>query len=316
MANHIQHLLNEWFDQKDQTEWVAGFVYQTEGPCYRKAGAVMLFGGEGQQLGLLSGGCLESDLQRHARKVMQTGKSVQLTYDANDEDDVSFQLGIGCGGTVHIVLMLINQANQYLDLHQVHAALQQRQCSKYQLHIDQAHSTFELVDHAQATVFEDRQLTFFAEAVPHLLVVGGGIDARPVVSLARDLGWQVSLCDPRPANARAEHFQGVDHTLRDLEQLPRFCDSHKVNAAIVMSHNISMDAEAIRQLASSQLGYVALLGPNHRKQQVMEAANLLGTGFADAVYGPAGLDIGGELPESIALSMLAQCHQQLFKPAR
>lgn len=48
-----------------------------------------LINGYGQQFGILSGGCLESDIVLNARKVMQSGQTLLLEYDGNDEDDWS-----------------------------------------------------------------------------------------------------------------------------------------------------------------------------------------------------------------------------------
>ena len=48
-------------------------VVATEGSTYRKPGARMLIGSEGESCGLLSGGCLEGDLAEHARAVIEGG---------------------------------------------------------------------------------------------------------------------------------------------------------------------------------------------------------------------------------------------------
>ena len=102
-----------------------GTIIDTAGSAYRKAGARMFFNSDGQQLGLLSGGCLESDLLRQARMVMHSGRSKTVTYDMQDEDDIAWQLGIGCGGKVVIQLDQINAENQYLGLGKVYQVLQQ-----------------------------------------------------------------------------------------------------------------------------------------------------------------------------------------------
>ena len=62
MSNHVNHLLAQWLPLKNKHKWVLGFIFKTEGSCYRKAGAMMLFSDAGHQLGILSGGCLESDI--------------------------------------------------------------------------------------------------------------------------------------------------------------------------------------------------------------------------------------------------------------
>ena len=53
---------------------------------------------------------------------------------------------------------------------------------------------------------------------PHLLIFGGGVDAIPVVNIAKELGWIVSLVDPRTANARIEKFPTVDYVLRKIDE--------------------------------------------------------------------------------------------------
>ena len=323
MSNHLISLLQHWYPKRDATEWVLGTVYKTEGPCYRKPGAMMLFNGLGQQFGMLSGGCLESDIQTHARRVMQQQQTVTLCYDGSDEDDLSFQLGIGCGGTVHILLQPITAENKYLQLDQVYQALVSRQAGYYHQRIEgsTAHTEgcFEpLDDFPQRTKAQLQQrdgtdwLLTPIQPPPHLLVVGGGIDARPVVSIAAQLGWQITIWDPRPANGRREFFPDATMVLRgDATELCRFAAKESVSAAILMSHNIGLDAAALKALNPAGLSYLALLGPLNRRAQVLTQAGLSEACLNAPMAGPAGLDIGAELPESIALAILTECHATL-----
>lgn len=327
MANQLSNLLAEWYPNRDNCDWVLGTVYKTEGPCYRKAGAMMLFNSVGQQFGMLSGGCLESDIQRHARKVMQTGTPVTLCYDGSDEDDLSFQLGIGCGGTVYIMLIPVHTDNGYQQLELLREALIRREPGQYlqPIPINPCSRSAQFVagtvsghQQAQAWIEQKKGVDYLITPVspePHLLVLGGGIDARPVVAMAKQLGWKVSVWDPRPANARKEFFMDADLLLRNpANTLPEFVRQQRVDAAVMMSHSIALDAAALAQLNTVSLKFMALLGPVHRKQQVMERAGLAESDLRQPLSGPAGLDIGGELPESIALSILSECHSVLHKP--
>ena len=325
MANQLLSLLQHWYPQRDSCDWVLGTIYKTEGPCYRKAGAMMLFNSLGQQFGLLSGGCLESDIQIHARKVMQSGDSVSLTYDGSDEDDVSFHLGIGCGGKVYLMLQPITVASDYLGLGGVLHRLKKRQTSMYYQCIpEEKQSSLAFSELATAGQFSEARscitsrdgVDWLVTAVrpePHVLLVGGGVDAQPLLAIAKQLGWMVSIWDPRPANARKEHFMQADRLLKcPVEDLPGYVAEAKVDAAILMTHNVVMDAAALAQLDGS-LGYIALLGPLSRKQQVLRQAGLKEELLRCHLHGPAGFDIGGDLPESIAVSILSQCHQVLYK---
>ena len=278
---------------------------------------MMLIDGFGRLFGLLSGGCLEADIARHARKVMQRGEVELLAYDGNDEDDWSFQLGIGCGGKVYIMLQPLSAGND-LGLGAMAAALGARKAGLYQQKIGAAEASFEVRERGALprSVIEQREdgdwLLTPIVPEPHLLVIGGGVDARPLVALAGELGWRVTLADPRSSHARAEYFAHAGTVLRRLDgELQHYIDAETVDAAVIMSHNVGLDAEGLRACQGSGLEYVALLGPRHRYRQVLERAQLDETALSCPVSAPAGLDIGGQLPESIALSILAECHAVL-----
>ena len=323
--NHLSHLLAKWYPQRDKCEWVLATIYKTHGPCYRKSGAMMLFSSQGEQLGMLSGGCLESDIGTNARKVMQTGKSAYLCYDGSDEDDLSFHLGIGCGGTVYIMLELVTLKNDYLALTQVYHSLQRREsgCYYQNQNVDgqydkskQAYFKHEAISDIAQTASMIKENNWLATPIvpePHLLIVGGGIDAYPVVNIAQQLGWQVSLWDPRPANARKEYFSHVNHIIKgEADVLAPFVESKQVNAAVLMTHNVILDAQALQALSKTSIQYLALLGPNNRREQVIAHAKIDPQNLPFTFAGPCGLNIGGTLPESIALSVLSECHASLF----
>jgi xanthine/CO dehydrogenase XdhC/CoxF family maturation factor len=221
MSNQLSNLLRIWFKSKNNTQWVLGTVYKTQGSAYRKAGSYMLINGDGQQFGLLSGGCLEADIVLNSRKVMESEKSVLLVYDSNDEDDITFQFGLGCGGKVYVMLQLVTAKND-LDLYKVHELLQNRKTGTYYQKIGGNHS-YVKKKASFSTRFSQIKLIDGEEWLitkilpePHLLVVGGGVDAIPVVNIAKELGWIVTLVDPRVANARKEKFPFVDFILKKL----------------------------------------------------------------------------------------------------
>lgn len=99
-------------------------VLHTAGSTYRKAGALMLITGDGRFAGLLSGGCLESDLAEHARKVIETGAARIVSYDLRNPDDVLWGLGVGCEGAMDILLARTGPANGWEPLAGFAAALE------------------------------------------------------------------------------------------------------------------------------------------------------------------------------------------------
>jgi len=318
MSTQLIDILSAWYADKDSSQWVLGTLYRHHGPCYRKSGAMMLFNSDGQKFGMLSGGCLESDIGLKAREVMASKLPSFLCYDGSDEDDMAFQLGIGCGGTVYIKLEVIEKNNNYLGLVNLLKGLKKRTTGVYSLNVDKS-STLghgEFVAGTPTTkmsvLSEDNVLSVPIFPPPHILIAGGGLDARPVAAIAHQLGWQVSLWDPRPANARREYFMDVSHIIKGGEaQLVAAVKATQIDVAIVMTHNISLDAVALKSMTHSTIKYKALLGPAHRKVQVLATAEVTQKQLPFRLAGPAGLDIGGQLPESIALSILSECHAYL-----
>jgi len=319
MSNQLSFLLNVWQKGKLDTDWVIGTVYKTEGSAYRKAGAMMLINGYGQQFGLLSGGCLEADILLSARKVMRSRKVLLLVYDDSDEDDWSYQVGIGCGGKVYIMLQPLTPKND-LSLGAMARELGRRNSGIYHQKIGALDTYFEVksnsvLDHSYMELRSDGEwLLTPTNPEPHLLIVGGGADARPLANLASELGWHITLVDPRVANARAEYFPNVKTIIHELDgRLSRYIGKEKVDAVVIMSHNIEIDAKALRCCQDTDLDYIALLGPRHRFKRVLEKALLTESQLTTPVSAPAGLSIGGQLPESIALSILAECHTKIYK---
>ncbi len=93
-----------------------GILVRTVGSTYRKTGAMLLMAGDGAYAGLISGGCLEGDLGERAREVIETGRSVLVTYDMRNSDDLLWGLGLGCEGAMHILLLRVGPREEWQPL--------------------------------------------------------------------------------------------------------------------------------------------------------------------------------------------------------
>ncbi|MFC3116056.1 XdhC family protein [Cellvibrio fontiphilus] len=330
MSTQFYHLLASWLPLKDQANWVLGAVIDTRGSVYRKTGALMLLSDAGHQLGMLSGGCIESDLLLQARKVIALGKSRRIIYDASDDTNIAWRLGIGCGGAAEILLHPCNAANDYLQLPALFGCLQQQFACELELQLDKPRARF----NACLRDFSRRQhgalrrspadnsdmpgdsqiLSTLINPLPHLLVLGSGADLIPLCQLALVLGWRVTLADARLNAAKRDNFpaqiEALNLAVADLnaELLQR------VDGVVIAHHNLRLDAAAIAALQSMQLSnpYIGLLGPAKRKADVLAAAGLTEAELRYPIAGPMGLALGGDLPESIALSVLAECHARIY----
>jgi xanthine/CO dehydrogenase XdhC/CoxF family maturation factor len=88
-------------------------VTETEGSTYSKAGDQMLIDAHGVGCGMLSGGCLESDLAVRAQVVLESGDDQSVSYSLASGDDDVWGLGIGCDGSMTIGLQRIKAEDDY-----------------------------------------------------------------------------------------------------------------------------------------------------------------------------------------------------------
>lgn len=312
MANRLNQLLKNWLACKDSQKWVLATIIETDGSSYRKAGAMMMINDLGQYFGLLSGGCLESDIMLQARRCWESGHNRIIQYDMREEEDLAWQLGIGCGGMVKILLQPVSAANQYLSLDKLYQYLQNMQSCEYQQCIDQnwPENTLQLgVSGELSSGPSGKCFRQIIKPAPHLAVFGGGGDARPVVAIALQLGWHVTLVDPRISYARRGQFDSAISIVRQpIDELGDTDWLKQIDMALIMTHNIKLDAQSLALVQCSSAVYVGMLGPLHRTERVLGQINLVRDELVKPLANPAGLRLGGELPESIALSMLAEAH--------
>ena len=352
MLNHSQfsQLLPTYLRERAaQRPLVLATLIGTQGSSYRKAGAQMLFTQDGQQIGLLSGGCLESDLREHARAVLTSRQPQIVQYDLRQPDDEIFGLGAGCAGALDIFLQSANQENQWQPLTCLHEHWQQHVDTRMGLVIrsnskdlpagsmilDEHHayahdgSALDVTDsllklYANATLNQVHELEpgievfmLGAKATPKLLILGGGMDAQPLAQQAAFLGWQSTVYDHRPAYAESTRFPQAERVIAAAaNQLVTQIDLDQYQAAIVMSHHLASDLSYLKQLARSAIPYVGLLGPAARRERLFAAMQDELALLKPRLHAPVGLNIHAETPEAIALAIIAEIYQSLAELSR
>jgi xanthine/CO dehydrogenase XdhC/CoxF family maturation factor len=299
---------------------------------------MMMINSLGQYHGLLSGGCLESDIMRQSRQCWMTGNNRIIQYDMREEEDIAWQLGIGCGGLVRILLQPINTANNFLQLCELRQLINQNQACKYVQAIDESAPNNKVCEIESSLSFDNtaasqankedmpelslRDETIFEHIIKPALkiaIFGGGIDAMPVAQIASNLGWHVSIADPRTGYARKTQFADAKQIIKtNFANASEHTWLANIDAIVIMTHNVKLDAQALLLAQTSSARYVGMLGPTHRTERVLKEAGLCAGEPANTqqtkpsltkrLANPIGLKLGGELPESIALSILAEIH--------
>src|SRR5580698_9828200 len=102
--SELRQIVALWRESKVSREEVClATVVRVEGSSYRKPGARMLLTRSGQRAGTISGGCLEGEVAKKAWWLTESGPTIQR-YSSFFDDDSPAPYGLGCGGTVHILL--------------------------------------------------------------------------------------------------------------------------------------------------------------------------------------------------------------------
>src|ERR1700741_4008396 len=113
--SELQQIVALWRSAKARQEEVClATVVRVDGSSYRKPGARMLFTRSGQRAGTISGGCLEAEVTKKAWWLTEKGPTVQR-YSSFFDDDSSAPYGLGCGGTVHVLLERGDAAHAVLN---------------------------------------------------------------------------------------------------------------------------------------------------------------------------------------------------------
>jgi xanthine dehydrogenase accessory factor len=271
-------------EENPSRPWALATLVQTEGSTYRKPGARLLIDSEGSTLGVLSGGCLEEEIGRRGRKVITDASPVLLSFDTKRL--------YGCDGQLKILVERIPEARENGNLiTKIGRLLRNRKLCRVRTCFEGDALGSDLVL-ADVLLAERRGVLINTVALPvRLLLFGTGPEIEPITQLCGNLGWVVeSFGHP---SELAEGFRPDPQT-----------------AAVVMTHNFGRDLLALDRLLPLQLHYVGLLGPRKRHAELLarlsEYRPLDVAAEVRTLFAPAGLDIGSEAPEEIALSIMSE----------
>lgn len=322
------------------TSAVLATVVGVAGSTYRRPGARLLILPDGKLVGNISGGCLEGELVHVAPDVLSSSRAQLLRFDLTS-DDALWGWGMGCNGVIDVlveptasairfaaVLGKARRAEQSLAL--VTVVSGERVGARLFVHptgetegtlgtpdLDRVtmEAAVEAIQTAhRATVSLPGGAVAVVEVIQprlRLIVCGASPDATALVELAARLGWRVDIADDRPGLLTRERFPQA-HRLFPTQP----ADAAEAVAAdersyvVVMSHNEHRDAGYLQSFAARPVAYLGLLGPATRRARLVEALLVGGappeSSTLARIHGPAGLDLGAEGPDEIALAIVAE----------
>ncbi|MFH6770109.1 XdhC family protein [Gaetbulibacter aquiaggeris] len=314
MTHEFKRIVENYLLAKKQgLKAVLATVVHLEGSSYRKPGVRMLILENRKMIGAVSGGCVEKDILRQSDTVFKSGTPKMMTYDG--------RYRLGCEGVLYILIEPFLPDSIFLAHFQ--EVLKNRKSFLIKSYFTK--ETGESNDIGSMVYFdkevypiskkleENQSVSIFKESLKpsfKLMIFGAEHDAVQLCKLAHYNGWEVTVISGPLESKTINDFPGATGFYSvspdDLE-LQSIDDQ---TAIVLMSHNFSNDLKYLLELRKTKPAYLGMLGPSKRREkllsQFLEYCPDTEEYFIENIHGPAGLNIGAETPQEIAISIISE----------
>lgn len=142
-----------------------------------------------------------------------------------------------------------------------------------------------------------------------LVIIGAGHVGKEVASLGKWLGFRVVICDDRPEFSTPDKVPDADEYYSDsLSELAQYIDITSWTFIVLTTRNVDVDMSILPVLLESEAAYIGVIGSGRRwattKAKLLEKEIL--PELIEKIHSPIGIDLKGETPKEIALSILAE----------
>ena len=294
----------------------------------------------GRMTGSVSGGCVESAVMDRGVHVLSSGKPELVRYDIVDDDEL-IGVGLHCGS---IEVLIQPYARQPVSMALLSAVEQEIPAALVtnlstdseavlgrQMTITEHDTTGSILSDADVEICAEARrrlktgssetmtldvggesLDLFVEVFrprPRLFVVGATHIAVGLCRMAVDIGFCVTLIDPRKTFASEDRFPDVDRLCREWPETALAGDVLNADSYLVtVSHDSKFDVPALAAALRAEVRYAGALGS--RATHARRKEKLRALGFSDAeldrIHAPIGLDISAEGADEIAVAIVAE----------
>ncbi len=147
------------------------------------------------------------------------------------------------------------------------------------------------------------------EAVKNFILCGAGHIALPLSFMMKMLNYRVTVLDDRKAYANKKRFPHADkimvgHPAKSLGKLSLGPADH----IMIVTHAHAHDYECLKAVVSSKAAYIGVISSHAKKLKMQADLKKAGIASRDIrrVNIPAGIDIGAQTPQEIAVSICAE----------
>jgi len=283
-------------------------IVEAVGSSPRPIGSLLACTDSGEQIGSLSGGCVEEDLLERIFAGDFVGNDCHLVeYGVSAQQNE--RLGLPCGGRLHILLQVLLSGHVNSDwLESALEAIQRRACLRRTVDLENGTTELDFNSAYQALTFSGDILQHSFGPRMRMLLVGAGQLSQSLAELAMAMDYEVIVTDPR--EKILQQWEGPDVTLTGgmPDDAVRHYGDDSRSVVITLTHDPRIDDMALMEALTSRAWYVGALGSKKTTQKRLLRLRQLDLSEAQIAFlhAPVGLDIGSKTPMEIAISIVAE----------
>lgn len=284
-------------------------VARTWGSSPRPVGSMMALRNDGRVIGSVSGGCIEDDLiHRYTTAYGGSGIAPQgpdvVRYGVSADD--AHRFGLPCGGTLELVLEF---SPSWRSLDELLAQLDAGNLVQRTLDVRTGEARLSVTSTPTPFSFDGQRMVNPLGPGYRLLLIGAGVLAEYLATMALFNGFKVSVCDPRPEYMDGWNVAGVEKLVGMPDDVVRAYAADMRTAIVGLSHDPKLDDLALLEALRGPAFYIGVIG-SRRNNQLRRARLIEHFGETEAslqrLHGPIGIYIGSKTPAEIAVSVMAE----------
>jgi len=296
----IIETLAAWHAEGLRAAWA--IVVETERSTPREPGAALAVNERGDVAGSVTGGCVEPAVFGEARAVL-AGEPARLV-EYGIEDEMAFEVGLPCGGTVRILIGPVDGA----VVRELVEAVTEERAVELEVSVSEG---ARVVPAGKRTEPELTDGVFHLPLLPRprMYVFGAVGHAAALARVGRLLGYHVTVSDARARFVTRERIPEADELVVGWpDEVLREAPVDGRTAICVLTHDRKLDVPALKAALASPAGYIGAMGSRRTTEARAAALREEGVGDEDLarIRAPIGLDIGSRTPAEVAVAVAAE----------
>ena len=328
MHHEFYHLAKKIIQNNLENQLALATVFHVRGSAYRREGTRMVIGADGNWFGNISGGCLEGDILRKAKKVIETEKSILVTYDTREGKNKEIRVALGCNGVIDILIEPVNSfvfkfsktVVSHFKNEETAFVSTEIQLIKDKLSVSRQinnkkpanfpESAFENENFCHVEKSEFKITLHEHLGLQRKMVIwGAGPDVYPLANFSNLLGWKTIVASDCGIENLEERLLNTKIIQSNFEDFCKKTSLHKNTAVLLVSHDYYKDYFILENIIQKNVKYIGIMGPKKRGERMIQEFKKRNPEIlfdANKIHYPVGLDIGSDNPVEIALSIVAE----------